>query len=64
VRCGRCNGPVETVGADEAVPGYAPDPAETPCHRCRDCGQVFWKGSHWEDVRRRLAAVGGAGEGE
>ncbi|AUV81011.1 hypothetical protein C2R22_04500 [Salinigranum rubrum] len=56
-RCGRCNGRVEPVDAGEAVPDYAPDPADTPCHRCRDCGQVFWKGSHWDDVRERLARL-------
>ena len=56
-RCGRCNGPVDPVDADEAVPDYAPDPADTPCYRCRDCGQVFWRGSHWDDVRERLGSL-------
>jgi hypothetical protein len=56
-RCGRCNGPVDSVEAGEDVPAYAPDPEETPCHRCRDCGQVFWKGSHWDDVRERLTRL-------
>jgi uncharacterized protein with PIN domain len=56
-RCGRCNGPVEPVPSNEPLPDYAPDPAETPCYRCRDCGQVFWKGSHWDDVRERLAGL-------
>jgi hypothetical protein len=56
-RCGRCNGPVDPVEAGEPVPDYAPDPADTPCHRCRDCGQVFWKGSHWDDVRETLAGL-------
>ena len=53
-RCGRCNGPVDAVGAEDGVPEYAPDPGETQCYRCRDCGQVFWKGSHWNDVRERI----------
>ena len=56
-RCGRCNGSVDGIDEDEPVPDYAPDPAETPCYRCRDCGQVFWKGSHWDDVRERLEHV-------
>jgi uncharacterized protein with PIN domain len=56
-RCGRCNGVVERVGEAEPVPDYAPDPAETTCYRCRECGQVFWKGSHWDDVRERLERV-------
>lgn len=56
-RCGRCNGRVEPVDEGASVPEYAPDPAETRCHRCLECGQVFWKGSHWEDVRARLAGL-------
>jgi uncharacterized protein with PIN domain len=53
VRCGRCNGPLERVDAAAETPEYAPDPATTDCWRCRDCGGVFWKGSHYE----RMAEV-------
>jgi len=56
-RCGRCNGPVESVGPDEPRPDYAPDATEFDVWRCRDCGQHFWKGSHWDDVAARLAAL-------
>jgi uncharacterized protein with PIN domain len=54
VRCGRCNGPLEAVDDDAETPGYAPDPAATDCWRCRDCGQVFWKGSHHERMAEKL----------
>ncbi|ELZ27197.1 hypothetical protein C474_17664 [Halogeometricum pallidum JCM 14848] len=57
-RCGSCNAPVAPVDAGESVPDYAPDPAERPLWRCRDCEQVFWRGSHWTDVAERLDAVG------
>ncbi|MFB6069776.1 MAG: Mut7-C RNAse domain-containing protein [Halanaeroarchaeum sp.] len=57
VRCSACNGPLERVGAGEPTPEYAPDPGETDVWRCRDCGQAYWMGSHWADVRRRLAAL-------
>jgi uncharacterized protein with PIN domain len=53
-RCGRCNGRLERVPGDAPTPDYAPDPGEVDCWRCRSCGQVFWKGSHWE---RMAAAV-------
>jgi uncharacterized protein with PIN domain len=53
VRCGRCNGPLERLDAAAETPEYAPDPAATDCWRCRDCGGVFWKGSHYE----RMAEV-------
>ena len=55
VRCSRCNGVVTAIDGDESTPGYAPDPAETGVWRCADCGQCFWKGSHWADVAETLA---------
>lgn len=51
-RCGNCNGRLEPV--DDA-PEHAPDDAD--CYRCRDCGQYFWKGSHWADVAETLASL-------
>ena len=56
-RCGSCNGEVSPVGADASLPDYAPDPADTDCWRCGECGQVFWKGGHWDDVRSTLDSV-------
>lgn len=53
-RCGSCNGVVEPLSDGDPRPEYAPDPAETALWRCRDCGQVFWRGSHWRDVDARL----------
>ena len=55
-RCGACNGKLRAVDARESLPPDAPDPAETDCWRCRACGQVFWKGSHFEDVAATLAS--------
>jgi len=52
--CGTCNGPLEAVGPDEPTPEYAPAPAAVDCWHCTDCGQYFWRGSHWEDVAARL----------
>jgi hypothetical protein len=56
-RCGVCNGALDRVPESETLPDYAPDPAETTVWRCRRCGQYFWEGSHWDDVRRRLDAL-------
>ena len=55
--CGVCNGPLTAVPSDAQTPAYAPDPATEQLWRCEDCGQFFWKGSHWEDVATRLAGV-------
>ncbi|PSQ16279.1 hypothetical protein BRD00_11355 [Halobacteriales archaeon QS_8_69_26] len=41
------------------TPEFAPDPTGTAVWRCVDCGQHFWRGSHWDDVAGTLAAVRG-----
>ena len=53
-RCSACNGVVERADPGEA-PEHAPNDAES--YRCRDCGQWFWEGSHWDDVRETLAGL-------
>jgi len=53
--CSACNGRLEHVDRTEPTPDYAPDPHEETVWRCRDCGQHFWKGSHWDDVAATLA---------
>jgi len=55
--CGQCNGTLDRVAGDDSVPDYAPDPTGTDVWRCRDCGQHFWKGSHWDDVAAILDAL-------
>ncbi|MFB6129692.1 MAG: Mut7-C RNAse domain-containing protein [Salinigranum sp.] len=51
-RCGRCNGPLRPTETT-TLPEYVSDDAEE-VWRCAECGQFFWRGSHWDDVRRRL----------
>ncbi|MFC4245546.1 Mut7-C RNAse domain-containing protein [Natribaculum luteum] len=55
--CGRCNGNLERVEPTASTPEYAPDPSETTVWQCRDCGQHFWKGSHWDRVGETLSRV-------
>ena len=55
--CGRCNGSLDAMAETDSTPAYAPDPADQRVWRCVDCGQCFWKGSHWRAMRDRLAAV-------
>ncbi len=56
-RCGACNGPLVPVDPADSTPEYAPDPSDESTWRCRECGQHFWRGSHWERVRRTLASL-------
>ncbi|MBV0900810.1 Mut7-C RNAse domain-containing protein [Haloarcula salina] len=53
-RCSACNGPVERVEPSERTPEYAPDASDERVWRCADCGQHFWKGSHWDAVAATL----------
>lgn len=56
-RCSQCNAWLVRVGPEEARPDYAPSADEAPVWRCEDCGQHYWRGSHWEDVERTLSDV-------
>ena len=55
-RCMKCGGPLAWIPKasvrDEAPP-------KTYCwlsdfYRCLRCGQLFWKGTHWQNIRERL----------
>lgn len=48
-RCSVCNGRVDRLGESDPRPEHAPDGID-PIWQCRECGQHFWKGSHWERV--------------
>lgn len=54
-RCGRCNGELDPVPSEAETPDYAPDSASTDCWRCRSCGQIFWKGSHYDRIDETLS---------
>lgn len=56
-RCSICNGSLERVAPEKPTPEYAPAAAEEDVWRCRNCGQHFWKGSHWDTVADRLAGI-------
>jgi uncharacterized protein with PIN domain len=58
-RCTLCNGPLRTVGKEEVGPG-APErvrASHEEFYVCQSCGQVYWKGSHWEHINERLRRV-------
>jgi hypothetical protein len=52
-RCMKCNALVEPVEKD-AIRDALPQGTALyfdEFHRCRDCGRIFWKGSHYERMR-------------
>lgn len=58
-RCTLCNGELETLSpeevGDEVPEGALSDNDEF--YRCSNCGKLYWKGSHWIDIRAKLDAV-------
>ncbi|WP_336361102.1 Mut7-C RNAse domain-containing protein [Haladaptatus sp. ZSTT2] len=53
--CGRCNGAL-AESSPETPPEYVPDGVST-LWLCVDCGQYFWKGSHWKRVGETLQSL-------
>ncbi len=58
-RCMACGGGLDTVSpgvvADRVPPGVLRD--HEGFYLCRDCGRVFWHGSHWQRISARLERV-------
>lgn len=59
-RCLRCNSPLVQLAAEEARSRVPPHVALTQklFRTCPDCGRVYWRATHVERMRRRLAAMG------
>jgi len=58
-RCMECNGPIEAVSKQDVAATLEPE--TLACFeafwRCGDCGQIYWKGSHYERLQRLVTAV-------
>lgn len=55
-RCSRCNGRLSQCSPDE-TPDAVPDPSSQPLWICENCGQYYWRGSHWTEVANRLESI-------
>lgn len=55
-RCSLCNGaPLRAAGPpDLAGKDYVPEEGAGPFWVCGECGQVYWEGGHWRNIRRIL----------
>jgi uncharacterized protein with PIN domain len=58
-RCIRCNGLLEPVTKAEVLDQLAPKTRLffDEFHRCLDCGQIYWKGSHYEPLQQFIERV-------
>lgn len=64
-RCIKCNGEVEPV-SEESIAGRLPTDAAAYYNDfrvCRACGQIFWKGSHYERMQRLIDSILEQGKG-
>lgn len=64
-RCLLCNGPLEGVRKEDILPDLEPKTIlyYNTFFRCRQCGQIYWKGTHFEKLVKRVAEwVNGSSE--
>jgi uncharacterized protein with PIN domain len=61
-RCLRCNAPLESVSKEAVLERLEPLTKKyfDEFAICRDCDQVYWKGSHYERMQRLIRRVMGA----
>jgi uncharacterized protein with PIN domain len=68
-RCLPCNGRLESVSKADVLPELPPRTRQDhdDFYRCSDCRRIYWQGSHFQALRRRLdiaiaeaGSVGGA----
>ncbi|MCG6870381.1 MAG: Mut7-C ubiquitin/RNAse domain-containing protein [Gammaproteobacteria bacterium] len=65
-RCSRCNGTLQTVEKSEVLDRLEPKTRRYYhfFRRCTDCGQVYWKGSHYDRAQQLMASLLQAGDGD
>ena len=53
-RCIRCNGVLQPVPKEAILDQLAPKTQQyyDAFHLCQSCGQIYWKGSHYEPLQR------------
>lgn len=58
LRCTVCNGELETIGLEEASSklGFTPKGVKA-FWRCKACGKIYWKGSHWRSISRQISIL-------
>ena len=62
-RCMRCNGALDPVAKEAIEHRLLPKTRKyyEEFATCTVCGRIYWKGSHYEDMRKRMAPLLGPG---
>ncbi len=58
-RCSVCNAGLLPVGSEEVEREVPPGVLQRnkDFFRCEGCGRIYWKGSHWSNIRSHLGEV-------
>lgn len=59
-RCIECNGAIAALDPDEAGAADIPPGVRAWCseyYRCHSCGRVYWKGSHYEKLKKTVEKI-------
>ncbi len=65
-RCMDCNGELVVVKLDQVAPQVPPRAREAydEFFRCAGCHNVYWRGTHWEDISRKLRRAAALARGQ
>lgn len=60
-RCPRCNGKLKPVAKDQIIEELLPLTRKyyDEFSRCQSCGQIYWKGTHFENMQKLFAPYTG-----
>ncbi|MHC1631060.1 MAG: Mut7-C RNAse domain-containing protein [Methanotrichaceae archaeon] len=56
-RCTLCNGKLEKTKNPERKKEFPHLEENAPLWECQSCGKVYWQGSHWNNIRKRLEKI-------
>jgi len=67
MRCANCNGALSEVASKDEIADSVPEYVllnHNRFLRCADCGNVYWEGSQYVEIRKRMGEIlRAAGEG-
>lgn len=58
LRCTVCNGELEQVSYEEIKAVEIPKNVKS-FWRCKACGKLYWRGSHWRNISRQILKLTG-----
>ncbi len=58
-RCLKCNGDIISVPAESVMSGIGENTKKffRDFYRCSSCGQIYWKGSHYENMMKSIDRI-------